>query len=81
MFACPVGATKTVEPPGPRDVVVGPGETTHNANSAIGEFIYEIQVETNSWNVFPYATSWAGQASDPQPGSVVTSAHFLRRMP
>jgi hypothetical protein len=81
VFSCPIGTTKQVEPPGPLELTVGPGETTHNANAAIGGFVYEIQVDCNSRLVFPYATAWPGQASDPLPGSVVMSAEFIRRLP
>jgi hypothetical protein len=81
VFGCPIGAVKTVEPPGALDIAIGPGETTHNANAASGGFIYEIQVETNSRRVFPYANAWPGLGSDPLPGSVVKAAEFLRRLP
>lgn len=81
VFKCPVGQIKSAEPPGPLEVTLGPGETTHNANAAVGGFSYEIQVETNSRLVFPYAAAWAGSIADPMPGSVVKSAEFIRQLP
>jgi hypothetical protein len=80
VFKCNITGVKTADPPGPLSLTVDPGNTTHNANGAIGGFIYEIQVETNSRRVFAYATAWPGAVSDPLPGSVVNSADFIRRM-
>jgi hypothetical protein len=80
VFKCPIGGTKTAEPPGPLAVTLSPGQTTHNANRAIGGFFYEIQVETNSRHVFPYAAAWPGAIGDPIPGTVVKSAEFIRHL-
>ena len=80
VFKCHLGATKTVEPPGPLAVTLKPGETTHNANAAAGAFYYEIQVECDSQLLFPYASAWPGSIGDPMPGSVVKSAEFIRKM-
>lgn len=81
VFKCPIGSVKTADPPGPLDISVPPGQATHNANQAVGGFFYEIQVESNSRRVFPYAAAWPGAAGDPIPGSVVKAAEFIRRMP
>jgi hypothetical protein len=78
VFKCHLGAPKTAEPPGPLEVTLNPGETTHNANSADGGFFYEIQVECNSQLVFPYMAAWPGGTGDPIPGSVVTASGFAR---
>ncbi len=80
VFKCVTGSVKTAEPPGPLELTIQPGETTHNANSASGGFFYEIQVECNSRRVFPYASAWSGSVADPIPGSVVKSAEFIRRL-
>jgi hypothetical protein len=80
VFKCNLGAKKTVEPPGPLEVTLDPGECTHNANAALGGFLYEIQVKCNSQRVFPYASAWPGNIGDPLPGSVVKTAEFIRRL-
>jgi hypothetical protein len=54
-----------------------PGEATHNANGATGGFFYEIEVETNSRLIFPYAAAWPGAIGDPIAGTVVNSAEFI----
>jgi hypothetical protein len=77
-FKCHLGGPKTTEPPGPLEVTLNPGETTHNANAAEGGFFYEIQVECSSQLVFPYMAAWPGGAADPIPGSVVTASSFVR---
>jgi hypothetical protein len=81
VFKCNLGARKTVEPPGPLQVTLDPGECTHNANNALGSFVYEIQVKCNSQRIFPYASAWPGSIGDPLPGSVVKSAEFIRKLP
>lgn len=80
VFKCNLGAVKTVEPPGPLELTLQPDETTHNANSAVGGFFYEIQVEANSREVFPYAAAWPGAIGDPIAGTVTKSAEFIRHM-
>jgi hypothetical protein len=80
VFKCHLAAPKAAEPPGPLEVALKPGETTHNANSATGGFFYEIQVECNSQLLFPYASAWPGSVGDPIPGSVVKSAEFIRKL-
>lgn len=80
VFRCGIGTVKTVEPPGPLEVTLAPGEATHNANAALGGFLYEIQVECNSQLIFPHASAWPGAIGDPIPGSVVKSAEFIRRL-
>ena len=80
VFKCNLGAVKAAEPPGPLEVTLKPGETTHNANTATGAFFYEIQVECNSQLLFPYASAWPGSIGDPMPGSVVKSAEFIRKL-
>lgn len=81
VFKCVTGNVKTAEPPGPLEITLDPGESTHNANAAMGGFLYEIQVECNSQLIFPYASAWSGAIADPIPGSVVKSAEFIRDMP
>jgi hypothetical protein len=80
VFKCHLGAIKTIEPPGPLEISLDPGETSHNANKATGGFFYEIQVECNSKLIFPYAAAWPGSIGDPIAGSVVKSAEFIRMM-
>jgi len=80
VFKCNLGGAKTADPPGPLEVTVDPGHTTHNANGASGGFFYEIQVECNSQLIFPYAATWPGSVGDPIPGSVVKSAEFIRQL-
>ncbi|MFX1500794.1 MAG: hypothetical protein ACFFDH_07505 [Promethearchaeota archaeon] len=80
VFKCSLLTTKTIEPPGPLEITVDPGETTHNANNANGGFFYEIQVECNSKLIFPYVAAWPGSIGDPLPGTVINSANFIRKM-
>jgi hypothetical protein len=80
VFKCLIGSVKSVEPPGPLELTIQPGETMHNANAGAGGFFYEIQVECNSRKIFPYASAWPGAIADPIPGSVVKSAEFIRRL-
>ena len=80
VFKCHLGAVKAAEPPGPLEVTLKPGETTHNANAGTGGFFYEIQVECSSQLLFPYASAWPGSVGDPMPGSVVKSAEFIRKL-
>ena len=80
VFKCATGSVKAAEPPGPLELTIQPGETTHNANRASGGFFYEIQVDCNSRKIFPYASAWSGSIADPIPGSVVKSAEFIRRL-
>ena len=80
VFKCGIGTAKTAEPPGPLELTIQPGETTHNANAGTGGFFYEIQVECNVRKIFPYASAWSGAIADPIPGSVVKSAEFIRRL-
>jgi hypothetical protein len=80
VFKCVTGTVKTVEPPGPLEVTLDVGETTHNANAASGGFFYEIQVECNNHKIFPYASAW-DQAASPIAGTVIPSGCFIRRLP
>ncbi len=80
IFRCNIGAVKTIEPPGPLQVTLAPGHSTHNANTYIVGFSYEIQVECNSRLIFPYVSAWPWLFADPIAGSVVKSAEFIRRL-
>ncbi|HET6877286.1 MAG TPA: hypothetical protein VFH38_07140 [Jatrophihabitans sp.] len=80
VFKCPVGGPKTAEPPGPLDIAIAPGATTHNANNAVGGFIYEIRIEANSPLILPYATAWPGNISDPLAAATRTAAEFVQRL-
>jgi hypothetical protein len=80
VFKCGLGVPKTPEPPGPLEVTVDPFETTHNANSAQGGFIYEVQVETNSKLIFPSVEAWPGAIGDVIPGSEIRAAQFQKEM-
>jgi hypothetical protein len=80
VFKCVLGGVKIAEPPGPLEVTLARGETTHNANTATAGFYYEIQVECNSQSIFPYAAAWPGAVGDPIAGSVVKSSEFIRKL-
>ena len=80
VFKCNLSSLKSIESPGPLELVLDHGETTHNANKASGGFFYEIQVECNSKLVFPYAAAWPGTIGDPIAGTVVKSAEFIREI-
>jgi len=80
VFKCHLGSIKTTEPPGPLEITLEPGKAIHNANYANGGFFYEIQVECNSKQIFPYAAAWPGAIGDPLPGTVINSADFIRDM-
>lgn len=81
VFKCVTGTVKAAEPPGPIVITLQPGQASHNANSAVGAFFYEIQIECNSQKVFPYASAWDQAIANPIPGSVIPSGCFLRQMP
>jgi hypothetical protein len=81
VYKCWIGATKTVEPPGPLEITIDPGESSHNANAADGGFCYEITVETNSGQVYPSVEAWPGAIGDVIPGTQIRAAEFLREMP
>ncbi len=81
VYKCWIGATKTVEPPGPLEITLDPGESSHNANAADGGFCYEITVETNSGQVYPSVEAWPGAIGDVIPGTQIRAAEFLREMP
>jgi hypothetical protein len=38
VFKCNIGSTKSIEPPGPLEITLEHGETSHNANNAVGGF-------------------------------------------
>jgi hypothetical protein len=80
VFKCGIGSAKTQEPPGPLEVTIKPGHTTHNANGITGGLIYEIRVECSSKLIFPYASAWPSTVNNPMPGTVVNSADFIRTL-
>jgi hypothetical protein len=80
VFKCWVGAPKTAEPPGPLEIALSPNESSHNANSAVGGFCYEVQVETNSKLVFASVEAWPSLIGDVIPGTEIRAAQFLRQM-
>ena len=81
VFKCPVGAVKAPEVPGPIVVTIDPGESTHNANTYVEGFSYEIQVECNSRLVLPYVSVWPANFGVVIPGTGICSGSFIRRMP
>jgi hypothetical protein len=82
VFKCNIASPKTVDVPGiPLEVTIGPGETTHNANTYPIGYYYEIQVETNSQLVFPYVSVWPGMLGEVIPGTGISSGSFIRLMP
>ena len=81
VFKCWIGSPKTVEPPGPLEISINPGVSSHNANNAMGGFCYEIQVETNSKLVFPSVEAWPGSIGDVIPGTEIRAAQFVLKMP
>ncbi len=80
VFKCWIRAPKTVEPPGPLEIILDPGESSHNANRATGGFCYEIQVECNSKLVFPSVEAWPGAIGDVIPGTQIRASEFIREM-
>lgn len=80
IFQCPVGSAKIPAAPGPLTITVGPGETTHNANT-YGEQTYEVVLECNSRLLFPLVTVWPVNAASSIPGTSITAGMFLRLMP
>ncbi|MDQ1281314.1 MAG: hypothetical protein QG670_2579 [Thermoproteota archaeon] len=80
VFKCWIGSSKTVEPPGPLEISLNPGASSHNANSATGGFCYEIQVETNSKLVFPSVEAWPGSIGDVIPGTEIRAVQFVQQM-
>lgn len=80
VFKCHIGASKTVEPPGPLEITLDPGESSHNANQAVGGFCYEIVVESNSKLVFPSVEAWPSSIGDVIPGTQTRAAEFIREM-
>jgi len=80
VFKCGLGTAKTPEVPGALVVNIGPGETTHNANTYAEGFYYEIQVECNSRLIFPYASVWPANLGVVIPGTGIGSVSFIRQM-
>jgi hypothetical protein len=79
VFSCG-HALKTVEPPGPLEIILDPGENCHNANRASGGFCHEIQVECNSKLVFPSVEAWPGAIGDVIPGTQIRASEFIQEM-
>jgi len=81
IYSCPIGAAKTVAPPGPVELTVPGFSCFHNANSYTVGFAYEVQVECNSRLVFPYVSVWKGHsAATTMPGVGFNSSDFIRMM-
>ena len=81
VYKCWIGASKTVEPPGPLEVILNPGESSHNANVATGGFCYEITIEASSRQVYPSVEAWPGSIGDVIPGTQIRAVEFIREMP
>ena len=81
VFQSGIGTPKVPMPPGALTVTVGPGEAMHNANTYPTGYVYEIQVETNSTQVYPYVSVWPGNFGEAIPGTAITASSFLRQMP
>lgn len=73
-----VGVAKAPDPPGTISITVDAGASTHNANAAVGGFVYEIEIRTDSLLLMPYACAWPVPVSDPLPGSIITSSQWIR---
>ena len=80
IFKCSLAAPKTPVPPGPLVVTLGPGETTHNANTYTEGFVYEVRVECNSHLIFPYVSVWPSNFGVAIPGTGINSGLFIRLM-
>jgi hypothetical protein len=80
VFQSGVGMIKVPMPPGALTVTVDPGASTHNANTYPTGFVYEIQVETNSTQVYPYVSVWPGNFGEAIPGTAITASSFLLQM-
>lgn len=80
IFKCSLVSTKTALPPGPLEITLKPGETTHNANKYGAGFVYEVQVECNSQLICPYVSVWPGSFGVTIPGTGIHSGDFIRRL-
>lgn len=80
VFRCDIGPAKLAVPPGPIEMTIDPGHCTHNANTYPTGFYYEIVMECNSQQVFPYASVWPGHFGEVIPGTGITSASFIRQL-
>jgi hypothetical protein len=80
VFKCPVTSPKTPVPPGALEITLGPGESSHNANTYTVGFAYEITVECNSKLIFPYVSVWPGNFGEVIPGTGINSADFIRTL-
>lgn len=68
--------------PGALTVTLGPGETTHNANSVGTVFQlgvpHEIVIESDSLDVLPMAISWSTHsAANPIPASTIPAGDWV----
>lgn len=74
--------TKILLMPGALSVTLGPGETTHNANSVGTIFLlgfpHEIVIESDSLDVLPMAVSWSSHSgANPIPASMIPAADWV----
>ena len=72
---------KSVAPPGILEMTIAANTLTHNANTYIKGFAYEIQVFCNSKNVLPYVSVWPGNFGVAIPGTGINSGTFISQMP
>jgi hypothetical protein len=81
IFKCPVGTVKVQVSPGPIIVTLKPKESSHNANTYVEGYPYEVVVECNSQMIFPYVSVWPGNYGVVIPGTGINSASFIRMLP
>ena len=83
VYQGPVGAAKTIVPPGPLALTLNANFVTHNANS-VGSgqpfqhgFYYEVVLETNDLRVLPNVTIWQDHGGTVIPGTLITAGDFV----
>ena len=81
VYKCGLGEVKTAVAPGAIEMTLGPGVTTHNANSvgqvfAIG-FLYEVVVETNDKRTLPCLVIWQDHSGTAIPGTLIPAGAFV----
>jgi len=81
VYKCGLGEAKTAVAPGAIEMTLGPGITTHNANS-VGQvftigFIYEVVVETNDKRTLPCVVVWQDHGGTAIAGTLIPAGVFV----
>jgi hypothetical protein len=81
VYKCGLGEAKTAVAPGAIEMTLGPGFSTHNANSvgsvfSLG-FLYEVVVETNDKRTLPCVQVWQDHSGTVIAGTLIPAGNFV----